>query len=84
MFVDGGLRATALQRDHDPDVVKVVPVYTQSAFRAHAIVIETPELIRLGAAPRPEIERFEEWLAWVPTRLYPLSKKGVGSRITRF
>lgn len=84
MYVDGGLRAAAVQRDHDSNVVLVVPVYSQTGHRAHAIIIETPELIRLGAAPKAELDRFEEWMKWVPTRLYPLSQKGVGSRITRF
>lgn len=79
LFVDTHRRALALQRDHDPEIMQVRCVGDRGAFRAHSIVIETPYSIRAGGATESQIAEFEDFMAWVPTRLAP----GTLSRITR-
>jgi hypothetical protein len=79
MYVDGGMRATRLQRDHDSDVVQVVPVLSSKVYRAHAIIIETPELIRLGAAPKAALEEFERVDAVGPDPPLPALAEGCGA-----
>lgn len=76
MFVSGVRRALEMQRDHDPAVMRVLPILTHGAHRGSAIIVEMPPIERLGS--RVVQDEFDRWLEWLPTRLTP----GEGKRIT--
>lgn len=82
MYVDTGFRARALQAHHDPAFLTILPALSPKPVRAHSIIVEMPLAMREGAAPDFSALEFQQWLGWLPTRLYPLSVKGAGSRIT--
>lgn len=76
LYVATDWRAKKMQRDHDPDVVRVLPIFSHTAHRATSIIVERPpyEWIPSGTFQA----EFDDWLAWLPTRLVP----GEGKRIT--
>lgn len=82
LYVDTEWRAAAIQRQHDPDVVRVRAVGRMHADRAHSIIIETPHHLREGGGTESQNAAFQAFMEWVPTRLMP-SDTPTLSRITR-
>lgn len=76
LYVHSIRRAQVMQRDHDPNVVRVLPILGMSAYRGSSIIVEMPPLEHLGS--RLSQDEFDRWLEWLPTRLTP----GEGKRIT--
>jgi hypothetical protein len=76
LFVATELRARRLQHDHDPDVVKVMPIGRYPAVRGSAAIVEMPPPHMVST--RVQQEEFDAFLEWLPTRLTP----GEGKRIT--
>jgi hypothetical protein len=76
LYVATEWRAQRIQRDHDPDVVRVLPIFSHTGHRASAIIVERPPYEWIPSATFQA--EFDEWMEWLPTRLAP----GEGKRIT--
>lgn len=70
LYVHTAMRAAALQREHNPEIVRVLPIYNTSAHRGSAVIVELGA-VRHRQMSAHEVAQLDEWLAWVPTRLIP-------------
>jgi hypothetical protein len=64
MFVNGERRAAHYQRDHDPGVLRFLPLFNCGAYRSNTIIVE-----RHNPVSDYDVARWAEWTHWLPTRL---------------
>jgi hypothetical protein len=67
LFVNGEERALMFSRLIGSEHLLVLPSLRHSGYRASSVIVERPSV----TASIVERERWDEWCAWVPTRLAP-------------